>query len=52
MIFYNSENSIRDMRQFCRPSFSHSSAVKYTSPFYSSEAVMRLDCQILLKSPP
>ena len=32
MIFYNSENSFRDLRPFCRPSFCHSSVVKYTSP--------------------
>jgi len=29
-IFYNSENSIRDIRSFCRPLFCHSSVVKYT----------------------
>jgi len=31
MIFYNSENSIRDMKHFCRPLFCHSSVLKYTS---------------------
>jgi len=31
MFFYNSENSIRDIRLFCRPLFCHSSVVKYTS---------------------
>jgi len=31
MILYNSENSIRDIRPFCRPLFCHSSVVKYTS---------------------
>jgi len=31
MIMYNSENSIRDMRPFCRQLFCHSTAVKYTS---------------------
>jgi len=31
MILNNSENSIRDVRPFCRPLFSHSSVVKYTS---------------------
>jgi len=30
MILYNSENSIRDIRRFCRPLFCHSSVVKYT----------------------
>jgi len=31
MILYNSENSIRDIRLFCRPLFCHSSFVKFTS---------------------
>jgi len=31
MIFYNLENSIRDIRPFSRPLFCHSSVVKYTS---------------------
>jgi len=31
MILYNSENSICDLRPFCRPFFCHSSLVKYTS---------------------
>ena len=31
MIFYNSQNSIRDLRPFYRPLFYHSSVVKYTS---------------------
>ena len=31
MILYNSENSIRDIRQFCRPLFRHSRVVKYNS---------------------
>jgi len=54
MIFYNSENSIRDITLFDRPLFCDSSVVKYSllHLFYSSEPVMRLDCQILLKSPP
>jgi len=54
MIFYNSENNIRDRRPFCRPMFCHSSVVKYIIlyPSCSSEAVMRLDYQILLKPPP
>ena len=50
MILYNSENSICDVRRFCCPLFYHRSVAKYLS--YSSEAVMRLDHQILLKSPP
>jgi len=33
MIFYNSENSIRDIRPFCCPLFCNSSVVKYTSYF-------------------
>jgi len=31
MILYNLENSISDIRPFCRPLFSHSGVVKYTS---------------------
>jgi len=31
MIFYNSENSIRNIRPFGRALFCHNSAVKYTS---------------------
>ena len=31
IILYNSENSIQDIRLFCRPLFCHSSVVKYTS---------------------
>jgi len=31
IILYNSENSTRDIRPFCLPSFCHSSVVKYTS---------------------
>ena len=30
-IFYNSENSIRDIRRFCRRIFCHSRVVTYTS---------------------
>jgi len=54
MILYNSENSNRDIRPFCRPLFCHSSVVKSTSSLllYSSERIMSLDCQILLQSPP
>jgi len=32
MILCNSENSIRDIRPFCRKLFCHSSVVKYISP--------------------
>jgi len=54
VVFYNLENSIRDIRPFCRPLFFHSSDVKYSLlyPAYSSEAVTRHDYEILLKSPP
>ena len=54
MILYHSENGIHHIRPFCRPLFCHSNVVKYTSSLlqYSSEPVMRLDYQILLKSPP
>jgi len=31
MIFFNSENSIRDVRPFCCALFCHSSVVKHTS---------------------
>ena len=31
MIFYNTENNIRDISPFCSPLFCHSSVVKYTS---------------------
>jgi len=31
MIVYISENSIRDIRLFCRPLFCHSSVLKYTA---------------------
>jgi len=48
--FLQFENSICDIRPFCRPLFCHSSFVKYTLS-YISEAVMRLDYLILLKSP-
>jgi len=45
MILYNSENSIHDIRSFCRPLFCHSSVVKYRLLHlsYSSEPVMSLD---------
>jgi len=52
MILYNSENSIRDIRPFCRLLYCHSSAVKFSSSLLQSETVMRLDYQIILKSPP
>jgi len=51
-IIHNSENNSRDIRSFCRPVFCHSSVVKYTSTLLQNKPVMRLDCQILLKSPP
>jgi len=52
MILYNSEKSIHDIRTFCRLLFYHRSVVKYTVPYlsYTSEPVVRLGCQILLKS--
>jgi len=55
MILHNSENSIRDIKLFCRPLFCHSRVVKHTSSLHlpcGSEPVMVLDYQILLKSPP
>jgi len=52
-ILNNSENNLRDIRPFCRPLFCHSSPVKYILHlYYSSEAAMRFDYQILLKFPP
>ena len=51
MLLYNSENSIRYLKPFCRPIFCHSSVLKYNLS-WSSEHLMRLDSQILLKSPP
>jgi len=53
-ILYNLENSIRDIRPFRHPLFCHSSVVKYSllRISYSIELVMRLDYQLLLKSPP
>ena len=51
-ILCNSENIIRHIRPFCRPFFCHSSVVKYTSNLLQSKHVMRLEYQILLKSPP
>jgi len=50
VILFNWEKSIRDIRPFCGQLFCHSSVVKYTSSLYSSEAIMRLDYQILLQS--
>jgi len=50
MILYNSENSIRDVRQFFRPFFRYCSIVKCTLSLYSSDLSMKLDYQILLKS--
>jgi len=47
MILNNLENSIRDIRPFCRYLFCQSSVVKYTTSLLQySEAVMRLDYQI------
>jgi len=51
MIWYNSENNIRDVRPFGCPLFCHSIFVKYTYLSYSSQAVMRHDYQILQKTP-
>jgi len=36
MILYNLENSIRDIRLFCRPLFCHSSFVRYASSLLQS----------------
>jgi len=54
MILYNSENSICDIKPFSRPLFFLVTAVLWSIPHLScsSEAVMRLDYQILLKSSP
>jgi len=52
MTLYNSENSISSIRVISRPLLFHSSVAKYTSSLFSSETVLRLDYQILLKSPP
>ena len=47
MILNNLENSIGDIRLFCRYLFCHSSFVKYTASLLQySEAVMRLNYQI------
>jgi len=51
-ILHNSENSIRDIRSFCRPMFCHSSIVKYTYLSCRSKPVMILDHNILLILPP
>jgi len=50
IIWYNSENNIRNARPFCRPLFCHSSVIHHFS--YSSGAVMRLDYRIFLKWTP
>ena len=52
MIFYNSENSMPDIRSFCRPLFCHSSVVKYKSSLLQKRSRYETDYQILLKSPP
>jgi len=51
-ILYNLENNIRDIRPFRRLLFCRNSFVKILHLSYSNEAVMRLDYQILRKSPP
>jgi len=38
MILYNSENSIRDIRPFCRPFFCHSSVVMYISSLLQKQS--------------
>ena len=53
MILNNSENSIRDIRPFCRYLFNHSFVVWYSSSLLQySEAVVILNYQILLKIAP
>jgi len=55
MILYNSENNIRDVMPFvvhCLNCFVTAVLQSILHLAYSIEAVMRLDCQILLKSPP
>jgi len=53
VILHNLENSIRDKRPFCRLLFCYSIVKQHILHLsYSSEPVMRLDYQILLKSPP
>jgi len=55
MILYNSENNIRDVRLFvvrCLNCFVTAVLQSILHLSYSSEAVMRLDCQILLIARP
>jgi len=55
MILYSSENNIRDVRLFVVPCINCFVTAVLQSILHlscSSEAVVRLDCQILLKSPP
>ena len=54
MILYDSENSTSDARSFGRLLFCENSVVKNALSLLHqpSEPVMRLDCQILLKSLP
>ena len=55
MILYNSENNILDVRLFvvhCLNCFVTTVLQSILHLSYSSIAVMRLDCQILLKLPP
>ena len=49
---YNSEDSIRDVRPFCSHCFVRAMLSSLLLLFYSSDPVMRLEFQILLKSPP
>jgi len=52
MTVYNSEDSIRDVRPFCSHCFVRAMLSSLFHLFYSSDPVMRLEFQILLKSPP
>jgi len=52
MIFYNSENSIRDVRPFVVHCCVTAVLRRILHHSYSSESVMRLAYPILLKSPP
>jgi len=49
---YNSGNSMHDIRPLCRPFFVTAVLRSILHLSYSSEAVTRLDYQILLKLPP
>jgi len=52
MILYNSENSIRDKKPFDVHCFVTAGLWSILHVSWSSELVMRLDCQTLLKPPP